>query len=128
MILEDKESKGTIKNARKKLETLVALAMLCKASKKGKHGATRGNSKEIQSKLACILEASESTIMRMEEYFPNYHEDHIAGRGTTHCNITIWYTMKIPSANAAVVKEWENLEKDSSVGLDKGQKQIRGDR
>ena len=30
-------------------------------------------------KFACILEASESTRMRMEETPPKYHEDHIAG-------------------------------------------------
>ena len=40
--LEDKEFKGTIMIARKKLEMPMALAMPCKASKKGKHGATRG--------------------------------------------------------------------------------------
>ena len=28
-----------------------------------------------------ILEASESTRLRMEESLPNYHEDHIAGKG-----------------------------------------------
>ena len=27
------------------------------------------------------LEASESTRMRVEESLPNYHEDHISGRG-----------------------------------------------
>ena len=32
-------------------------------------------------KFACILEASESKRMRIEESLPNYHEDHIAGRG-----------------------------------------------
>ena len=45
---EDKEFEETIKNARKKLETPMALAMPCKASKKGKHGATRGKSNEIK--------------------------------------------------------------------------------
>ena len=35
----------------------------------------------MKSKLACILEASESTRLRMEESLPNYHEDHIAGMG-----------------------------------------------
>ena len=28
-----------------------------------------------------ILEVSESTRLRMEESLPNYHEDHIAGKG-----------------------------------------------
>ena len=35
----------------------------------------------LSSKFACILEASESTRMRMEESLPKYHEDHIAGKG-----------------------------------------------
>ena len=73
---EDKEFKETIKNARKKLETPMAPAMPCKTSKTCKHGVTRGKSNEIKSKLACILEASESTRLRMEESLPKYHEDH----------------------------------------------------
>ena len=52
---EDKEFKETIKNARKKLETPVAPAMPCKISKNSQHGATRGKSNEIKSKLACIF-------------------------------------------------------------------------
>ena len=56
----------------------MAPAMPCKTCK---HGETRGKVNEIKSKLACILEASESTRLRMEESLPNYHEDHIAGKG-----------------------------------------------
>ena len=78
--LEDKEFKETIKNARKKLETPMAPAMPCKTSKTCKHGETRGKSNETKSKLACILEASESTRLRMGESLPNHHEDHIAGK------------------------------------------------
>ena len=65
----------------KKLETPMAPAMPCKASKKEKHGATRGKTNELKSKLACILEASKSTRLRMGESLPNHHEDHIAGKG-----------------------------------------------
>ena len=39
---EDKEFKEAIKKARKKLETPMAPAMLCKTSKKWQHGETRG--------------------------------------------------------------------------------------
>ena len=61
----------------------------------------------------------------MEESRPNYHEDHIAGRGTIHYNITIWYTslflspqaINIPAAKAAVDKECEKLEKFSAWNL-----------
>ena len=62
---EDKEFKETIKNARKKLETTLAPAVPCKTCKKSKHGVTRGKSNKTKSKLACILEASESTRLRM---------------------------------------------------------------
>ena len=78
---EDKEFKETIKNARKKLKTPMVPAMPCKTSKNSQHGVTRGASNEIKSKLACILETSESTRLRMGESLPNHHEDHIAGRG-----------------------------------------------
>ena len=67
--------KETIRNARTKLDTPMAPAMPCKTSKNSQHGATRGKSNEIKSKLACIFEASESTRLRMEESLPNHHED-----------------------------------------------------
>ena len=74
------EFKEIIKNARRKLETPMAPAMPCKMSKKNKHGETRGKTHDFKSKFACILEARESTRMRMEGSLPNYHEDHIAGK------------------------------------------------
>ena len=64
---EDKEFKETIKNARKKLETPVAPAMPCKMSKNHQNWVTRGASNKVKSKLACILEASESTRLSMGE-------------------------------------------------------------
>ena len=87
---EDKEFKETIKNEKRKLETPLAPAMPCKTCKKSKHGETRSKTNDFKSKFACILEASESTRLRMEESVPNYHEDHIAGRGDNslqHCNL-----------------------------------------
>ena len=86
---EDKEFKETIKNARKKLVKPMAPAMPCKTSKKCKHGETRGKTNKIKSKLACILEASESTRLRVEEPLPNYHEDHIAGKGDNSLTATL---------------------------------------
>ena len=116
---EDKEFKETIKNARKKLETPVAPAMPCKMSKNSQNWVTRGKSNEIKSKLACILEASESTRLRMGESLPNHHEDHIAGKGDNslqhynlvHKFIPMPQAMKIPAAKAAVDKEWENWKR-----------------
>ena len=78
---EDKEVRETIKNARKKLETPMAPAMPCKISKNNQNCGNGDESNKIKSKLACILEASESTRLRMGESLPNYHQDHIAGKG-----------------------------------------------
>ena len=76
---EDKEFKETIKNARKKLETPMAPAMPCKILKNNKKCGS-GASKKVKSKLACILEASESTRLRMGESSPTHPEDHIRKR------------------------------------------------
>ena len=69
--LEDKEFKETMENTCKKWETLMTPAMRCKTSKKIKKGEIRSKTNEFKSRLACILEASESTRMRMEESPPN---------------------------------------------------------
>ena len=73
--LEDKEITATIRNARKHLETAMAPAMPCKIMKKN---CGSGGSNKIKTRLACILEADESTRLRMGESLPNHHEDHIA--------------------------------------------------
>ena len=120
---EDTEFKETIKNARKKLETSVAPAMLCKIMKNCGSGA----SDKIKTKLACILEADESTRMRMGNSIPHHHEDHIARKGENslqhynlvHKFIPMPQAMKIPAAKAAVDKEWEKLEKISAWNLTK---------
>ena len=124
---EDKEFKETIKNARKKLETPMVPAMPCKTSKKNKSGETRSKTNDFKSKFACILETSESTRLRTEESLPNYHEDHIAGKGDNslqhynlvHKFIPVPQAVKIPAAKAAVDKEWEKLEKISAWNLTK---------
>ena len=116
---EDKEFKETIRNARKKLETPMAPAVPCKTCKKSKKEETRSKTNDFKSKFVCILEASESTRMRMEEFLLKYHEDHFAGRGSNslqhynlvHKVIPMRQAMKIPAAKAAVDKEWEKFEK-----------------
>ena len=90
----------------------MAPAMPCKTSKTCKHRETRGKTNEIKSKLACILEASESTRLRVEESPPNHHEDHIAGKednslqhyNLVHKFIPMPQAVKIPAAKAAVDK------------------------
>ena len=116
---EDKEFKETIKNVRKILETPLAPAVLCKMSKNNQNWVTRGKSNEIKSKVACILEASESTRLRMGESLPNHHEDHIAGKGDNslqhyklvHKFIPMPEAMKILAAKAAVDRVSENWRK-----------------
>ena len=122
---EDKEFKETIKNARKKLETSVALAVPCKILK----SCGSGGSNNIKKKLACILEANESTRMRMGNSMPHYHQDHVAGKGEkslqhynlVHKFIAMPQAMKIPAAKKVVDKEWEKLE-NFGVELDGSQK------
>ena len=83
---EDTEFKETIKDARKKLETSVAPALPCKIMK----NCRSDGSNKIKTKLTCILEADESTRMRMGNSIPHYHQDHIAGKGNNslqHCNL-----------------------------------------
>ena len=83
--------------------------MPCKTCKKSKKGKTRRKTNDFKSKFACILEASESTRMRVEESLPNYHEDHVAGRGDNslqdynlvHKFIPMPQAMKIPAAKGS---------------------------
>ena len=122
---EDTEFKETINNARKKLETSVAPVMPYKITK----NCGSGGSDKNKTKLACILEASESTRMRMGISQPHNHGDHIAGKGENslqhynlvHKFIPMPQAIKIPAAKAAVDKEWEKLE-NFGVELDKSQK------
>ena len=59
------------------METSVAPAMPCKIMKNcGSDGSDKN-----KTKLACTLEANESTRMRMGNSTPSNHEDHIAGKG-----------------------------------------------
>ena len=118
-----RNSKKPIKNARKKLQTSVAPAMPSKIMK----NCGSGGSNKIKTKLACILEADESTRTRMGNSMPHYHQDHIAGKGNNslqhynlvHKFIPMPQAMKIPAAKAAVDKEWEKLEKILAWNLPK---------
>ena len=68
------------------------------------------------TKHACIVEADESTTIRLEGAPYWYHEDHIAAKGINslshqnlvHKFIPMPQAMKIPDAEAAAEKEWEN--------------------
>ena len=53
----------------------------CKIGKNNKNCGNGEKSNKVKSRLACILEASESKRLRVGESLPNHHEDHIAGKG-----------------------------------------------
>ena len=82
---------------------------------------------KLKTKLACILEADESTRMRMGNSIPHYHQDHIAGKGENslqhynlvHKLIPLPQALKIPAAKAAVDKEGRKLENISAWILTK---------
>ena len=77
-----------------------------------------------KKKLACILEAGESTRLRMGESLRTHHEDHIAGKGDNslqhynlvHKFIPMPQAMKIPAGGQGMGKLGENfgVESDES--------------
>ena len=80
---ESISSTPRIRNLRKPSRTRVRnwkrqllLLMPCKIMKNCGSGSDKNT-----TKLACILEANESTRMRMGYSQPHNHEDHIAGKG-----------------------------------------------
>ena len=86
-------------------------------------------SNKIKTRLACILEADESTRLRMGESFPNHHEDHIAGKGNSlqHWDlvpkiIPMLQSIQIPQGMGEIIGENFGVEPDES------QKSERGDR
>ena len=121
--LEDTEFKETIKNAREKLETSVALGMPCKIwNIVGVVHPTK-----LRQNLRVFWKLMNPQGMRMGNSIPHHHEDHIAGKGENslehynlvHKFIPMPQAMKIPAAKAAVDKEWEKLEKISAWNLTK---------
>ena len=90
---------------------------------------------ESKTKHACIVEADESTRIRLEGVLYRNHEDHIAAKGLnsqSHFNlvhklIPMPQALKIQDAKAAVRKEWEILEKIPAWQLTKVRNK-KGDR
>ena len=113
----------TIEIARRKLEVPMEAAMPCKRGNRRVVNPTRIK----KTKHVCIVEARESTRQRLESSPPKDHEDHIAGKGynsTEHYNLVHKFihmpqAMKIPDAKAAVVNEWNKLQKIPAWQLDK---------
>ena len=99
--------------------------MLCKISKNNQNCVNGDKYNDVKLKLACILEASESTRLRMGESLPNHHEDFFAGKGDNslqHCNLVHKFipmpqALKFLQQKQQVDKEWAKLEKISAWNL-----------
>ena len=128
LILRTRNSKKPLRMLARNWKRRWLLLCLARQARNVSMGETRGKTSEFKSKFGCILEASESTRLRMEESLPNFHEDHIAGKGDkslqhynlVHKLIPMPQAMKIPAAKAAVDKEWEKLENIPAWDLTKG--------
>ena len=84
----------------------------------------RGDPYDFKSKFACILEASESTRMRMEESLPKYHEGHIAEKvdnSLQHYNMAQIYSYASSNedTHSKSSSGWERLEKIPAWDLTK---------
>ena len=77
---DDEEFQRIMKNARRKLEIPMPAAMPC-GIQLNQHGDTCGNVGQHKTNYACIVEAYESTRIRMEWGRSKNHEDHISGKG-----------------------------------------------
>ena len=127
LTLRTRNSKKPLRMLARNWKRRWLLLCLARQAGKAKNGETHNKTHDFNFKFACILEADESTRMRMEESLPNDHEDHIAGKGDNslrHCNLVHKFipmpqAMKIPAAKAAVDKEWEKLEKIPAWDLTK---------
>ena len=91
---------------------------------------------KIKTKLACILEAGESTRPRMGESLPNHYEDHIARKvhnslqhyNLVHKFIPMPQAMKIPAAKSSSGQGMGKIGENFGVEPDESLKQIRGHR
>ena len=112
-----RNSRKTIENARKKLETPVAPAMPCKMSKLNKNWVTRCKTSEIKPKLACISgsqwfhKIAYGRISTKVSWWPCCRKN--GDTSLQHFNVVRQFilrpqAMKILAAKAAVDKEWEN--------------------
>ena len=84
----------------------------------------------LKTKLACILEADESTRMRMGNSIPHHHEDHIAGKGEislqhynlVHKCIPMPQSMKFSAAKSSGGQGMGKIGENFGVELDKCQR------
>ena len=78
-----KNSKHTMKNARRKLEILMPAAIPCQTPTNCR-GETCRNLGKHKTKYVCIVDADESVRIGLEGVPHRYHEDHISVKGIIH--------------------------------------------
>ena len=137
---EDKENKETIKKARRKLDVPMDAAMHRKkkakptSSLRETAAGLEASNKVAKMRYVCIVASHESTKQRVEPSLPQFHEDHIAGKGVNsmghyilvHKFVPMPQVAKIPDAKAAVKKAWNKLETVSAWQLNECQEQQGG--
>ena len=88
---EDKEVKETIKNARKKFETPVAPAMLCKIIKRNNNCGSGASNKSNQN-LRVFWKPVNLQDCVWENHCRLIMKTILQEKVKIHCNITIWFT------------------------------------
>ena len=118
---EDEDFKNIMKKARRKLDIPMPAAMPCKTPINS-GGETYYGIGKSKTKHACIVEAEESTRIRLERASFWYHEDHIAAKGINSSNhynlvhkiIPMPQAVKNTGCEGCSGKNWKN-GKDTSM-------------
>ena len=123
---KDEEFKDIMKNARRKLEIPMPATMPCKTPINSSGETYRGIGK---TKYACVVEADESTRIRLEGVPHRYHEDHIAAEGRnspSHYNLAHKFIPMLKHKNTGCDgcsgKRMGEIGKDTGMAADESQK------
>ena len=100
------------------LEVPMPAAMPCKLPIKSS-GENHRNVGRRKTRFACVVHADESTRPRIQGAITAKGTNSMTHYSLVHKFIPMPQAMKIPNAKAAVVKEWEKLEKISAWNLTK---------
>ena len=124
-----KDSSSQSKAARRKLEVPMPAATPCKIQIKS-FGKTHRSIGKRMTKYACVVDANDKARRSSTH---KHCQDHITEKGMNSLNhysldhkfIPMLQAMRIPDAKAAVVKEWEKVEKIPARQLKKSETRKR---
>ena len=128
---EDEDFKNIMKKRQKELEIPMPYKTQINSG-----GETYGGIEKSKTKHACIVEADESTRIRLEGVPERYHEDHIAAKGinspnhynSVHKIIPMPQAEKKTGCEGCSGERMGKVEEKSGMATDESQKQKRGDR